>query len=737
MNKKSLILVGAVIFFIISPSLSFYVVPSMKRIPDDLDKIIYYEGKLGMLNTTTVEMEYRDVEITRHLRAVKEEGNVLLIREDIDVKDKLTNQKIDELCMVKIYGIDPYTVENIEGYGDVDRIGQWIFPIGVEKKNYLVWNSDLDDAVKHGYITRDDAAAIGYFIGEEKRAGVKTYKFHGWQENVFTGYLPELPGVKMFYNGDIVAWVEINTGTIVDLQKHIEQYAEFPDLHKLPSNLNISVFLKGNITMLNTSNAKYERHNIIVCNHVEVVKTEDTYYIIKNEIKAEDENGNEIEELYSYSEDAVDPLTMEFIPMLSDKKGLFTFPIGVEKRNYELWNPDVNDVSTAYFIGEEEIGGIKVYRYEVSIRDYFIGNEAIEGMSDRSIRLYYSGNTTYWVEPNTGYVVYVKKDGAVKASFPDLHTIPENFEGSIKMDGELWFISQPKREIEMVRNVKAEKVYWENGKKILLIKDETNTYDKESGEKIEMACKTEYHGVYADTAEEAKNYGDMEREGIFTFPPGTKKGDYIMWNTEINAPSIAHFVREEDHEGIHTYLFETVEDRIVYDSIVGTNVRYITTTKYWVEPNTGLVIDMKKESVKKINPLEALLGIRGILWIDVYRLNLSFSQQTIKELKEEADKMKELIKLSNTEVDALRVHLKSENIFESIKKAEEQKRQIQKLSGNRVKVLDLRYWMSDRSVYEMAEEAKKISFLLIFMQIIVPAFLVVLGIALLGMWMKR
>ncbi len=739
MNKRSLVLAGAIVFFIISPSLSFYVVPSMKRIPADLNKIIYYDGVLGMLNTTTVELDYRDIEITRHIRAIKEEGDVLLIREDIDARDKITGKKIDELCMVKVYGIDPYTVKNIEGYGDVDRIGQWIFPIGVKKKSYLVWNSDLDDAYKQGYITKDEAATIGYFRGEEMRKGVKTYKFEGWQEHVFTGSLPFLPEAKMFYNGELTAWVEVNTGTIVDLQKHVEQYAEFPNLHKLPSDLNMNVFLKGNVTMLNTSNAQYERYNVTVCNHVEVTDVKETYYMVKNEVKAEDENGNEIKELYSCYEDAINPYTMKFIPMLSDKKGLFTFPIGVEKRDYEIWDPNINNVSVAHFIGEDNIGGIEVYKYETNINNYYIGEESIEGLSDRSISLYYSGNTTYWIEPNTGYVVFVEKDGRVNAKFPDLHTIPENFEGTIKMEGELWFVSQPTRNIEMVRSVKAEKVYWENGEKVLLIKDETNTYDKESGEKIDLACKTEYHGVYADTSEEAKNYGDMEREGIYTFPPGTKKGDYLMWNPEINAPSIVHFVREEDHEGMHTYLFETVEDRSLYDSTPGIemNVRYITTTKYWVEPYTGLVIDMEKNSVKKINPLEVFIGIRGIFWIDVYKLKISFEKETVEKLKEEAEKMKELIKLSNKEADVLVVHLESEDLLENIKNAEQQKKQVQKLSGNSVKVLDLRYWMSERSVNEMAEEAKKVSFLLLFMQIIVPAFLVMLGIAFLIIWMRR
>ncbi len=733
MEKKDLLVIVAVIFFIISSSLAFYVVPSMKRLPSNLNEIIYYNGKLGILNPEKVEMEYRDIEIIRKIKALREEGNVLIVREDIKVKDKKTDEEIEELCMTKIYGINPYTSENVEGYGDLDRIGQWIFPVGVKKKNYLVWNSDLDDACKKGYIEKEEATAWGVYIGEENRAGIKTYKFYGWQDNIFTGYLPLLPEAKLYYSGEITAWVEPNTGTIVDLQKHVWQYADFPDLHKLPSNLNISVYLIGNIKILNTSNAEYEIHNITLCNHIEVLNVSSNYYTVKNEIIAIDENGNKIDELCSSSIDSVNPKTMEFI--LSNKKGLLSFPVGVENKDYLLWNPDIKNVSLAKFKEEKEILGLKVYVYETKLKDYFIGNESIEGISDRNIKLYYTGNTTFFVEPSSGYIVYIEKNGNVKAIFPDLHTIPENFKGEIEMEGELWIASQGKKKIRMERKVNVENVYWENGKKILLIKDETNTYDKKTGEKI--VCMTEYHGIYADTAEEAKNYGDREREGIYIFPPGVEKRDYIMWNPEINLPSVVRFIREEDHNGIHTYLFETSEDRIVLDELLGMKVRYVTKTKYWVEPNTGLIIDMHKESSKKINLLNAIFGIKGLFWIDVYKIIIDFSEETKEEMKEKAIQMSKLVKLSNSEIDALEISIKSKDLIDNIEKAKQQKKQIENLSNKKVKVLDLNYWMTEKSVYEMVEKSRKAAFLLLFMQIIIPSFLAIVGIIMIAIWLRR
>ena len=68
-----------------------------------------------------------------------------------------------------------------------------------------------------------------------------------------------------------------------------------------------------------------------------------SYYIILNEVNATDENGK-IEELCNVSKDAVNPYTMEYLPVLSNKKGLMTFPVGIKKQDYELWNPDIKNV---------------------------------------------------------------------------------------------------------------------------------------------------------------------------------------------------------------------------------------------------------------------------------------------------------------------------------------------------------------------------------------------------------
>jgi hypothetical protein len=740
MKKRDVLVIVAIVFFIVSPSLAFYVVPSMKRLPADLEQEVLYEGHLGMLDTETYELAYRDIEITRHVQSLREEDGALIIREDTTGVEKYSGEPIEELAGTYIFAVDPYTSRNIEGLGDLSRLGQWIFPMGVEKKNYLVWNQDLDDAVISGYITQEEGAAVGHYLGEEKRGGVTTYKFSGGQENMFIGYYPDLPEAEMYYSGELFAWVDPTTGAIVDLQKHVSTYIQFPDLHRLPSNTNTSAFLVGEMTMLNTSSAEFEQFNVSICNNVAVESVHDDYFMVRTIVTAEDENGRRVEDLCSSEVDALNPDTMEYVAWLSEKTGRLTFPVGVEKRDYWLWDGNANDAVRTRYVDEDEIADLQVYVYEAEINDQFLYSEPIPGFSDRQADAYYSGTTTYYVEPATGSLAYVEKTGEVTAMFPDLHSIPEDTRGVLHLEGELSLISQPKQDIRMERAVAVENVYWEDDNKVLVIEDDTAVYDKVTGEVVDLATGIEYHGVYADTAMEAPNYGDMERSGLFTFPVGVEKRTYQMWNTEIGAPSPVAFVREEDHNGVHTYLFQTEESRMIQYDALGfpMPVRYVTDTKYWVEPNTGSVIDMTKESIMQLNPLAFVTGIEGLFWINIMELKLWFTEETQDDAAAAAlDSMRAITTLSGNEVCALNISLASADIGESVRDAAATKKQVAALSGNYVKAVDLTYWMTEQSVDRTAAMVQETTFLLLFMQIIIPAFLIVVGLILLAVWTRR
>lgn len=746
-GKRNVMAVVGLIFFIIAPSLSFVLTPSMKKIPDNLNETIYYDGKLGMFNTTSLQMGYEDVEIKRELTAVGKDGDALLIRQDVSAIEKRTGTEISDFRMTKIFGVDPYTSKNIPGYGDTSRVAQWVFPVGVKKKDYSAWNEDLDEAYSNGYIDADDAVSIGYYVREEVRGGIKTYKYSASRDELYIGPGPEgtPPEAKLSYKGDLSAWVDPETGTVVDLEKHIVQYLSFPDLHVLPSNLNTTAILTGKISMFNMSKVGgedwYDRYNAVVSNHVWVEETKNDFYLVGSETIITDEEGRKLpEELQEEkSFDSVNPKTMEYLPFFSIKKGLMTFPIGVEKKNYYLWDSYTNNKSLAIFSGEEIIGGLHAYKYVTNISDYPVGTQDIEGMSDRWASLYYTGNTIYWVEPSTGYIADVEKKGAVNAQFPDLHVLPENTDATLEMEGELWILSQGKRDILMLRHVKAIDVEYEGKNKVIIFEDNTTLYDKQTGEIIPEGSSIEFHGVYAETGEESPNYGDMERDGLFTFPIGVEKRSYFMWNTEIYTSSPVQFVREEDHEGIHTHLYKTEETRKVFDPtpLINQDVIYTTLTKYWVEPHTGVIVDMEKISEKKVDILNFLIGIPSSIWVKAYTVKLSFTDAMVKALVGEAKQSRELITLSENTIPVIEVNLTFPNLLENLELAQQQKQQVESLSSKKVKIVDLHYWMTEKSIKEMVDAAETAGFLLLLMGAIVPILLVFLGIVLLALWIAQ
>jgi hypothetical protein len=743
-GKRHILVVVGLVFFIVAPSFSFVLTPSMQRIPDDLHKTVVYEGDLGVFNTSTMQMDYIDVEIHRELTAMEEQDGVLLIREDISVFDTRSGQPIPDLADTNIWGIDPFTSKNVRGYGDTERVGQYIFPVGVDKKAYVVWNSDMDDVYSQGYVDVEDATGTAHYRGEETVEGVTCYRFSGSQEEICIG--PGIegtpPGTQMFYEGEQSAWVHPETGTIVDYDKHFRQYLEFPDLNRMPSNLDTTARLSGTIAMFNLSNAAsddpYDRWNARVQQHVWVEDApSDTTYMVGSETIARDASGDLLPaDFQASSIDGVSPDTMRYDPHFSNKSGRLTFPIGIEPRDYELWNSDIGAPSTARYMGQDTLGGLPVYRYVVSVDGHPVGVMEIPGMSDRHIDLAYSGDTVYYVEPTTGSIVNVEKTGTVNASFPDLHTIPENIASSLEMNGELWILGEGATDIRMVREVTATDFHYDEGRKVVLLEDNTTVYDTETGDVVGMASGSETHGVYADTAEEAPDYGDMYRRGIFTFPPGVDKQTYQMWNTEISATSPVRYVREEDHEGIHTYLFETEETRQVYDPTEGIeqDVRYTTTTRYWVEPNSGSVVDMEKQSEKKVNLFNYLIGIPGPLWVKAYELTLSFSDATVTANVKSGRDAAAQMQLSGTTMPVTQVDLSTQDLQASIDAARQQKQQVQELDESRVKAVDFHYWMSQASVEEMADDAQTSGFLLMLFQVIVPVLLVIFGVALVVLW---
>jgi hypothetical protein len=103
-----------------------------------------------------------------------------------------------------------------------------------------------------------------------------------------------------------------------------------------------------------------------------------------------------------------------------------TFPFGTEQRDYEVWNATTQQTFAARFVGEDEVEGVEVYRFEQEIPDTVLRSTPVpaalagatgEGTVEADI--VYSNVRTLWVEPTSGVVVTSQESPSTRLVGPD------------------------------------------------------------------------------------------------------------------------------------------------------------------------------------------------------------------------------------------------------------------------------------------------------------------------------
>ncbi|MCZ2860378.1 DUF3068 domain-containing protein [Blastococcus sp. VKM Ac-2987] len=103
-----------------------------------------------------------------------------------------------------------------------------------------------------------------------------------------------------------------------------------------------------------------------------------------------------------------------------------TFPFGTEKRDYDVFNPTTGETFPARYVGEEELGGLTVYRFEQQIPETVVRTERVPGAlagspDEASVEadFVYSNTRTLWVEPDSGVVVTAEEQPDTVVTGPD------------------------------------------------------------------------------------------------------------------------------------------------------------------------------------------------------------------------------------------------------------------------------------------------------------------------------
>jgi len=137
--------------------------PAMSKMPTDYEQEYTFEGFIKQLNAATMSLDEIPTDVDRILTATGTEDDVLLLKQDINTYEAQTENLIRSTS--EVYGLDRTTRENVPGYGDMDRSGNFTLPAGVEKETYSFWSSSTMTALPAN------------FVSEETYHGITVYNF--------------------------------------------------------------------------------------------------------------------------------------------------------------------------------------------------------------------------------------------------------------------------------------------------------------------------------------------------------------------------------------------------------------------------------------------------------------------------------------------------------------------------------------------------------------------------------
>jgi hypothetical protein len=139
--------------------------PVMAKIPTDYEEEYMFEGYIMQLNQETMSLDETPTSVERFLNATGTEDDVLLLQQDINFYHAEFGVLLEDVCSSELLGVDRSTRENVPGYGDMDRSGQFTFPAGVKKESYDFWSSSVMSPLPAQYIS------------EEQFEGLTVYNF--------------------------------------------------------------------------------------------------------------------------------------------------------------------------------------------------------------------------------------------------------------------------------------------------------------------------------------------------------------------------------------------------------------------------------------------------------------------------------------------------------------------------------------------------------------------------------
>jgi hypothetical protein len=148
------------------------------------------------------------------------------------------------------FGVDAYTMDyvHVDGWSTMDRTGQYTFPIGLLNETgevtpmFQMYNSDL--GMSFPVMLIEEMEMNGLMVAKYEM-NLSDIPLTYTQVVETLGQDPGLPGATGTYGGLYEYYVDIDTGTIVDIARHVSIYLVPPTYEYLYDNLDSTTVMKG------------------------------------------------------------------------------------------------------------------------------------------------------------------------------------------------------------------------------------------------------------------------------------------------------------------------------------------------------------------------------------------------------------------------------------------------------------------------------------------------------------
>lgn len=213
-----------------------------------------------------------------------------------------------------------------------------------------------------------------------------------------------------------VAPIDLDSETNLEAQDATIFNTDPKVLKEMQTDLSVVSLTRGNVEASEKLSDK-EGEDLRVWSNVTVVTSADGVERSKStEQTAHDADSAEAvasgENWIEVAFDSVPGEKPEIRQVPTEPTGLvFKFPFGTEQKTYAFWDGTLERATDATFEGQEEIDGLKVYKFVQEIPQTKVGSRdvpaSVFGLEGEAVTAdsMYSMTRTMWVEPRTGAII--------------------------------------------------------------------------------------------------------------------------------------------------------------------------------------------------------------------------------------------------------------------------------------------------------------------------------------------